>query len=163
MSYSLYPKRAGRNNSAMSTHETRLAWALGERAFRYEEYGRDHQVFLAGKPLDVSAAEAYRGNPQLTNPEDLLIAALSSCHMLSFLAIAQKRGHLVQRYDDRAVGTLGKNAEGHLAMVTCVLHPQVVFGSPVDRARLDALHAEAHHACFIAQSCKTVVTVEPRV
>jgi len=82
--------------------------------------------------------------------------------MLSFLAIAQKRGHVVDAYDDDAVGTLAKNGEGRLAITTCVLRPQIVFASAVDRATLDALHAEAHHACFIASSVKTDVTVEPR-
>ncbi|MEO6952900.1 MAG: OsmC family protein [Polyangia bacterium] len=145
----------------MSTHETRLTWKLGNRAFRHQEYGRDHEVFLADKPLAVSAAAEYRGNPELTNPEDLLVAALSSCHMLSFLAIAARRGFTVQSYDDRAVGTLAKNDEGRLAITTCVLHPQIVFGGPIDRAQLDSLHDEAHHACFIASSVKTVVTIEP--
>ena len=59
------------------------------------------------------------------------------------------------------VRTAKEFSEGHLAITTCVLRPRVVFGAPIERAALDALHEEAHHACFIAQSCKTVVTVEP--
>ena len=70
MSYSLYLKRPGRNNSAMSTHETRLAWAPGERAFRYEEYARDPAVFLAGTPLERSVREAYASIPPHPTPGD---------------------------------------------------------------------------------------------
>ncbi len=146
----------------MSTHETPLAWTLGERPFRHEGHGRDHQVFLADRPLEVPAAKACRGSLQLTNPEDL-VAVLSSCHMPSFLTVAVKRRLEVQRHDDRAVGTLGKNEEGHLAITSCVLHPRIALSVPVERAELDALHEQAHHACFIAQSCKTVVTVESSV
>ena len=145
----------------MSDHLVRTAWARGGRAFRYEEYARDLQTFFeGGSKVDMSAAKAYRGDPKLPNPEDLLVAALSSCHMLSFLAIACKRGFVVDAYEDRAVGTLAKDAEGRLAITTCVLRPRVRFEGPIDRAQLDALHDEAHHACFIASSVKTHVTIE---
>ena len=147
----------------MSTHETRLAWTLGERPFRHEGHGRAPQVFLADRPLEVPAAKACRGNLQLTNPEEQLVAVLPSCHMPSFLTVAVKRGLEVQRHDDRAVGTLGKNDEGHLAITSCVLHPRIALSVPVERAELEALHERAHHACFIAQSCKTVVTIESGV
>jgi organic hydroperoxide reductase OsmC/OhrA len=145
----------------MSTHEIRMVWERGDKPFTYEEYGRDHDIFFAGgASIRASAAEAFRGNPKLPNPEDLLVAALSSCHMLSFLAIARKRGFTVEHYEDNAVGTLAKNANGRLAITTCVLHPRVRFGGPIDRAQLDQLHEESHHACFIASSVTTEVTVD---
>jgi organic hydroperoxide reductase OsmC/OhrA len=156
------------NNSGMSEHQVRTVWKRGERPFRYEAYARDHETFFAGgASMTLSAAEAYRGDPRLPNPEDLLVAALSSCHMLSFLAIAAKRGLVVDAYDDDAVGTLAPlrddaDGEGRLAITRCVLRPSVRFDGVVERTLLDALHAEAHHACFIASSVKTDVTVEPR-
>ena len=139
-------------------------WQRGERPFRYEAYAREHETFFAGgTSLVLSAAAQYRGDAKLPNPEDLLVAALSSCHMLSFLAIAAKRGFVVDAYEDDAVGTLAVNADGRLAMTTCVLRPTVRFEGPIDRAELDALHDEAHHACFIATSVHTAVTVQARV
>lgn len=145
----------------MSDHSVRTVWARGGRPFRYEEYAREHETFFeGGARVELSAAKAYRGDPKLPNPEELLVAALSSCHMLSFLAIACKRGFVVDAYEDRAVGTLAKGSDGKLAITRCVLRPHVRFEGPIDRAQLDALHDEAHHACFIASSVKTHVTVE---
>ena len=147
----------------MSTHEARLVWERGTTPFTYEGYGREHRIFFSGgTTLQASAAVEYKGDAKLPNPEEQLVSALSSCHMLSFLAIACKRGHVVERYEDQAVGTLAKNADGRLAVTTCVLHPRVTFGEgkPVDAATLQKLHEQSHHACFIASSVKTEVSVD---
>lgn len=148
----------------MSQHHTKVTWERGDRAFAYDTYSRDHVVtFGTGRAMEASAAEEYRGNPALPNPEEQLVAALSTCHMLTFLAIAARRGLGVDRYDDRAEGTLAKNAEGRLAVTRVVLRPTVTFSSGVvvDRALLDTLHQGAHRGCFIAASVKTEVVVEP--
>lgn len=150
----------------MSVHHIRVLWERGERPFTYEGYGREHQIFFGSDEqvaLRASAARDYRGDPALPNPEDQLVSALSTCHMLSFLAIAARDRLVVERYEDRAEGTLAKNAEGRLAITTCVLRPRVRFGGEVDRATLDKMHAHAHHACFIAASVKTDVRVEPQL
>jgi organic hydroperoxide reductase OsmC/OhrA len=149
---------------AMSSHHTRVLWERGAAPFTYEGYVRDHRIFFGADEhtrLEASAAPAYRGNPALPNPEDELVASLSSCHMLSLLAIAAREGLTVERYEDRAEGTLATNAEGRLAMTLCVLRPSVRFSAPVSEAKLRALHAQAHRACFIAASVKTEVRVEP--
>ena len=83
--------------------------------------------------------------------------------MLWFLSIARKRGYVVERYRDEAVGRMGKDARGRMAMLEVILHPEVEFGGdePPDRAQLDALHEAAHEYCFIANSVRTEVRCEP--
>ena len=147
----------------MSEHHASVTWARGERGFSYEEYGRDHTVaFGTGSAMAASAAVEYRGSPTLPNPEELLVAALSSCHMLTFLAICAKKKIVIERYEDAAVGWLERPTGQPMHVTRVVLRPRVTFGAaPPDAAALAALHEQAHHGCFIAQSVKTEVTVEP--
>ena len=91
----------------MSEHKVGLEWKRESERFTYDTYNRDHVVtFEGGARVSVSAAPAYRGNPALVNPEEGLVAALSSCHMLTFLAVAAKKRFNVDRYSDHAVGFL---------------------------------------------------------
>lgn len=146
----------------MSQHEARLSWTRGQAAFTYETYVRDHRLELgSGSALDVSAAEEFKGNPRLTNPEELLVGALSSCHMLTFLAVAAKKGLAVERYEDHAVGVLERPEGAPMHVTRVTLRPKVTFsGEAPDAATLEKLHAQAHRGCFIANSVKTEVTVE---
>jgi organic hydroperoxide reductase OsmC/OhrA len=106
-----------------------------------------------------SSAPGYKGDPGKGDPEDMLVASLSSCHMLSFLAIAAKKKVIVDSYQDDAVGFL-ENEGGKLWMTRVILRPKVT--SSADAATLAEIHHLAHQACFIANSVKTEVTVEPR-
>jgi organic hydroperoxide reductase OsmC/OhrA len=119
-------------------------------------------MFEGGSRVTASAAPGYRGNPALVNPEEAFVAALSSCHMLTFLAVAAKRKFIVDTYSDRAVGFLEKNVKGKLAITRVILRPAVAFSGPTipTKEQLAALHEEAHHGCFIANSVTTDVTVE---
>jgi organic hydroperoxide reductase OsmC/OhrA len=119
-------------------------------------------VFEGGARIPASAAPAYRGNPAHVNPEEGLVAALSSCHMLTFLAIAAKKHFVVDRYSDHAIGFLEKNQHGKLAITRVILRPLVVFGgtTPPTPKQIAALHEGAHNECFIANSVTTEVTVE---
>jgi organic hydroperoxide reductase OsmC/OhrA len=146
----------------MSHHATRLVWTRTDAPFRYETYVRDHRLELeTGSVLAVSAAPDYRGNPRLTNPEELLVGALSSCHMLTFLAICARKGLEVERYEDEAVGTLARPEGGPMQLTECVLRPKVRFaGEAPDATTLRSLHVQAHKGCFIASSVKTDVRVE---
>lgn len=146
----------------MSQHITRLLWQKTDAAFTYETYVRDHRVTMdTGMVLPVSAAKEYRGSPTLTNPEELLVAALSSCHMLTFLAVCAKKGLTVERYEDEAVGTLARPEGAPMHVTECVLRPKVVFaGAGPDPETLLELHRQAHKGCFIANSVKTNVRVE---
>jgi organic hydroperoxide reductase OsmC/OhrA len=145
----------------MAEHRIRLTWTDGGRPFTYESYPREHEiVFKDGQDrLTASASPAYKGDGKHADPEDMLVAALSSCHMLSFLAICTKKKITVQSYEDDAVGFL-ENDGGNLWITKVILRPKIV--SSADAATLEQIHHLAHKACFIANSVKTQVTVEPQ-
>ena len=148
----------------MSEHLAAVAWTRTADDFAYETYPRAHTLSLgSGQALSASAAPDFKGDAALTNPEELLVGALASCHMLTFLAIASKKRLVVDAYDDAAVGVLDTNAEGRRAITRVVLRPRVRFapGTLVDAATLERMHATAHANCFIAQSVKAAVTIEP--
>lgn len=149
----------------MSIHRAKTHWRRTTADFEPESYGRDHMlVFSGGARLEASSAPEYKGNPALPNPEELLVGALASCHMLTFLAVCAKRGLVVESYEDEAAGELEKNAEGRLAVTRITLRPLVRFGqdASVDAAQLEKLHVSAHRGCFIGASIKAEVRVEPR-
>ena len=144
----------------MAEHKIALSWERGAAPFTYDAYPRNHEIsFKGGAPVTFSAAAVYRGDAGKGDPEDMLVAALSSCHMLSFLAIAAKKRVTVDSYQDDASGFL-ENDGAKLWMARVILRPQVVCSA--DAATLAEIHHLAHEACFIANSVKTKVTVEPR-
>jgi organic hydroperoxide reductase OsmC/OhrA len=145
----------------MSEHRITLDWNLGDAAFTYEAYPRNHTIrFKEGQEvLTASASPDYRGDGAKADPEDLLVAALSSCHMLSFLALCAKKRLKVTSYQDEAVGFLEKDG-GKLWISRVILRPRVE--ADADAETLRQIHHLAHEACFIANSVRTEVTVEPR-
>jgi len=147
----------------MSEHKVTLEWKRESADFSYESYNRDHVlIFEGGVRVPASAAPGYRGNPAHVNPEDAFVAALSSCHMLTFLAAAAKKKFVVDGYSDHAVGFLEKNQKGKLAITRVILRPKLTFGgttSPTPE-EIAALHERAHGDCFIANSVTAEVTVE---
>jgi organic hydroperoxide reductase OsmC/OhrA len=144
----------------MSEHRITLNWNKGDVPFTYDAYPRNHTIsFKNGQEtVTVSASPAYKGDGSKADPEDMLVAALSSCHMLSFLAIAAKKELTVTSYEDVATGFL-ENDGGKLWMTRVVLRPKVAIDA--DAETLSHIHHLAHQACFIANSVKTNVTVEP--
>ena len=127
----------------------------------YRDYGRDHLISAAGKPtIEGSADRVFFGDPERWNPEELLVAALSQCHMLSFLHVAADAGVIVISYSDEATGTLTLNGAGGGAMSEVTLRPaiEVVAGHTAD---IDALHHTAQGLCFIANSINFPVHHEP--
>jgi organic hydroperoxide reductase OsmC/OhrA len=148
----------------MSEHKTQIEWHRDGKPFTAEGYSRDHAwIFERGQTLTGSAAPAYRGSAIGVDPEEALVVALSACHMLTLLAIAAKKGWVIDSYADEAVGRLGKNEAGSIALVGVTLRPKIVFaeGSAPDAEALQRLHHSAHEHCFIANSVKTEVTIEP--
>jgi organic hydroperoxide reductase OsmC/OhrA len=144
----------------MAEHRITLKWFKGDVPFTYDAYPRNHTIaFKDGAPVMFSSAPAYRGDPSKGDPEDMLVAALSSCHMLSFLAICARKRITVEAYDDEAVGVL-ENEGGKLWMTRVTLRPKV--RTDASAQTLAEIHHLAHEACFIANSVKTAVTVEPR-
>lgn len=148
----------------MSEHHASIGWQRSSKDFTYDSYNRAHDWRFAATTVPASAAKEYRGDASRVNPEEALVAALSSCHMLTFLAIAAKRKLSLDAYSDDAVGWMEKNEEGRLAITRVTLRPKIVWsaGVTVSGDVLDRLHHEAHLGCFIANSVKTEVTVEPQ-
>ena len=146
----------------MSEHKATIRWSRGDKDFTYKTYNRDHAwKFPNGVEVPASATPAYLGNPQRVDPEAALVAALSSCHMLTFLAVACNRGFVVESYEDEAIGHLEKNAAGKMAITRVDLHPKIAFGGAKTptAADLEWLHDKAHKECFIANSVTTEVHV----
>jgi len=146
----------------MSEHKATIVWARNGADFGYKTYPRDHAWrFDNGIEIPGSAAPAYLGNPDRVDPEGAFVAALASCHMLTFLALASNRGFVVDSYEDCAVGHLGKNANGKMAVIRVDLRPQITFSGAKlpEQTDLDWLHDKAHKECFIANSVNTEVHV----
>lgn len=149
----------------MSEHIAEIVWKRTTESFAYDHYNRAHLWrFDGGVEVPGSAAPAYRGEPDRVDPEEAFVAALSSCHMLTFLAIAARKRFVVVSYEDRAVGHMAKNAEGKLAITSVDLHPKIVFadGVVVDAAMLKKMHHDSHEQCFIASSVKTMIIVHQK-
>jgi len=127
------------------------------------EFSRDHQVhFGSGQTIQASSAPEYKGNADKINPEESLLAALSSCHMLTFLAIAHLKRLPVASYIDNATADLGQNKAGKIAVVKMTLEPKVTFaeGINVDAETLAKIHVKAHVNCFIANSLACEVEIK---
>ena len=145
----------------MSEHHATIRWTRTTSDFTYDTYDRTHDVsYGGGSAQRLSSAPEFKGNDKLPNPEELLVAALSSCHMLTFLAIAAKKRLVVNAYEDAAVGTMSKNAKGKLFVSTVVLKPKVTFSTAVDAATIAHIHHVAHEECFIANSVLTDVRIQ---
>jgi organic hydroperoxide reductase OsmC/OhrA len=154
----------------MATHEyqARIHWERGAAPFTDNRYSRGHSWRFDGGvevpasssphtvrvPLSVAAA---------VDPEEALVASLSSCHMLWFLSLAASGGFRVDDYTDEALGVMGKNAAGRIAMLSVTLRPRVRFSGErlPSRADIAHLHHRAHEECFIANSVTTEVRIEP--
>lgn len=143
-------------------HHAKISWRRTSTDFTYNSYNRAHDWHIHQYVIPASAAPDFRGEPDRVNPEDAFVAALSSCHMLTFLALAAKKKFVPDSYTDDAVGYLEKNSAGRMAITRVVLRPRITWapGTPVSQADLDELHHKAHEGCFIANSVTTDVRVE---
>jgi len=147
----------------MSEHRATIAWKRTSADFTYESYNRDHVWRVeGGVEIPASSAPEYLGTLDRVDPERALVAALSSCHMLTFLAIAARKRFVVDAYEDAAVGVMTKNEQGRLFVSRCTLRPKITFGG--DRTpsgeEVAKLHESAHANCFIANSVRTEVVIE---
>lgn len=151
----------------MATYTADVQWTLkpGDD-FLKGRYSRGHTVsFDGGTVVPASASPHVVGKwavAAAVDPEEMLVAALSNCHMLSFLHVARLAGFAVAAYSDHAEGTMGEIAPGRHAVTAVVLHPRIEWtGAAPDAATLDRMHHDAHEACYIANSVTTQVTVAP--
>jgi organic hydroperoxide reductase OsmC/OhrA len=150
-------------NLKTHSYEISTVWTgnTGEGTSAYDGYARDHIVQGEGKPsVKGSSDPAFRGDATRYNPEELLVASLSSCHMLWYLHLCSVNGINVQEYKDRATGRLEEGADGSGHFVEVVLHPNVWITPESDPDKAKALHEEAHRLCFIANSVNFPVTIE---
>lgn len=146
----------------MSLHHACIQWHRAPHALDGNTYSRNHVAKLNGQQsVNVSASVEYKGDPACADPEQLLVSAVASCHMLTFLAIAEFQGYRVEQYEDDAVGYLEKAEGGGMAITRIELSPKIVFGGSKtpDEAALGRIHAGAHKNCFIAKSIKATVSV----
>jgi organic hydroperoxide reductase OsmC/OhrA len=144
-------------------HDYRVTvrWS-GDTGAGYRGYGRDHDVTAEGEPvLRGSADPAFRGAPDRWNPEELLVAALSECHMLTFLSLCARTGIAVTGYVDTADGVMREEPGGSGRFTEVVLRPEVTVADPAMAERAAALHTRAHATCFIANSVDFPVRHEP--
>jgi organic hydroperoxide reductase OsmC/OhrA len=150
----------------MATYTADIKWTLKDgEDFAKGRYSRGHTVsFDGGTVVPASASPHVVGKwavEAAVDPEEMLVAALSNCHMLSFLHIARLAGFTIASYSDHAEGVMGEIAPGRQAVTKVTLHPQIEWtGRTPEKEELDRMHHEAHEVCFIANSVKTQVTIE---
>jgi organic hydroperoxide reductase OsmC/OhrA len=153
----------------MSEHTATIRWQRGEHPFAKGRYSRRHEwrfdggAVVAGSSSPLVVREPF-SDASAVDPEEAFVAALSSCHMLWFLSTAADHGYIVDAYEDEPVGHMREDAAGRQSITHAVLRPRVAFGGDAKptREQLDELHHLAHDACFIANSVKTTITIEPR-
>ena len=144
-------------------YTSHLNWNRNGLAFTAKTYDRTHDIrFGGGITIQGSAAPEFLGKAALVNPEELFVASISSCFMLTFIYLASTKNLVVDQYDAEAIGTLGKNAEGKMAMTEVVIKPDIKFenGLQPDGGLLQELFHKAHDTCFISCSVKTNVKIE---
>ena len=134
----------------------------GDGTSTYRGYSRAHDIDIPGLPtLQGSADPTFHGDKSRYNPEQLLLTALSQCHMLSFLHVAVKHGVVVTAYEDRAEGLMRTNRDGSGQFESVTLRPQVTVAAAEDDALMEQLHKEANKLCFIARSVNFPVLHAP--
>ena len=148
-------------------YEATVEWRAGQgEPFSSRRYSRAHrwrfdggvEVPASSSPLVVPVPMSETG---AVDPEEALVAALASCHMLFFLDLASRKSLDIASYVDTAVAEVGQREDGRTAMLSVVLHPQVEFVGDADPALIEQLHHKAHELCYIANSVNFPVTVEP--
>jgi organic hydroperoxide reductase OsmC/OhrA len=152
----------------MSEYHARVVWNRGDSRFTDNRYSRLHEWQFDEGIVVPASASPHVVRPPLASqaavdPEEALVAALSSCHMLTFLYLAAKKGFCVDSYADAAVGVMEKNSQGRLAITRATLRPDIRFSGEKlpSKSDLDALHHAAHEECYIANSVRTEVSIEP--
>ncbi|MFD1213259.1 OsmC family protein [Arthrobacter sp. GCM10027362] len=136
----------------------------GNGTSSYRSYGRDHVVRAAGLPeLEGSADPTFHGDADRWNPEQLLLTALTQCHMLSYLHVAVNNGLVVTAYSDDAEGVMRLNRDGSGEFTSVILHPKVTIADPARTELARRLHEDANKVCFIARSVNFPVLHEPEI
>ncbi len=154
--------------SSYQTHyyRTQVLWTgnLGQGTANYRAYARSHEIVVDGKPpIFGSSDPAFRGDLAKYNPEELLVASLSTCHMLWYLHLCAEASVVVTDYLDQAVGTLLEAEDGNGRFTEVVLKPVVLITPHSDRDQAEQLHEQAHRFCFVANSVNFPVLCQPSI
>jgi organic hydroperoxide reductase OsmC/OhrA len=159
--------RQPKGNLNVSNHKAMISWKRTSEEFLKGKYSREHTwTFDGGLVVQASPSPsvvpAPYSNAAYVDPEEAFVASLSSCHMLTFLYLAGRKGFQVDSYDDEAVGVITKNERKLPWVSTVTLNPRIVFSGTKlpTRAEEEHLHHESHEQCFIANSVKTEVLVK---
>ena len=147
----------------MSELSIQLKWQLGEGELAQGKYSNSHEIIYNDQfKLTADAAPDWGGDVANTNPEQALAASISSCHMMTFLALAAKAKWPVSSYEDKAEAFLGKNPKGQMAVTKIRLNPSVQFsdGFTVSDQEMNEMHDRSHRYCFIANSLSEEVEFE---
>lgn len=153
----------------MSSYTATVVWTRPPDApFKDNKYSRAHEWrFDGGAVVPASSSPSVvrvpMSNPAAVDPEEALVAAISSCHMLFFLSYAAAAGFVIDRYEDEAIGEMGKNSRGATAMVKVRLRPKITWvGAAPATEQLDKLHHRSHESCYIANSVTAELVIESR-
>ncbi|HMJ45913.1 MAG TPA: OsmC family protein [Ferruginibacter sp.] len=144
-------------------YKVALEWTgnSGEGTKNYTSYQRSHNISVENKPvIECSSDPAFRGDPVKHNPEEMLVASISSCHMLWFLHLCADNGIIVLKYIDNAIGTMLEDSVGG-RFTEVVLHPVVTISDPSKIELTNSLHRPANKKCFIANSCNFPIRHQP--
>jgi organic hydroperoxide reductase OsmC/OhrA len=152
----------------MSEHKATISWKRTSDEFLKGKYSREHTwTFDGGATVQASSSPSVvpvpHSNPANVDPEEAYVASLSSCHMLTFLYLAGRRGFQIDSYDDEAMGLITKDERKIPWVSTVTLNPRIVYGGekrPTSEEE-EQLHHQAHEQCFIANSVKTEVVIKP--
>lgn len=147
-------------------YAVRMTWTgnNGAGTSNYKSYGRDHVYHIDGKPeIPGSSDPHFRGDPSRYNPEELLVASLSSCHMLWYLHLCATNGVNVLAYEDEASGVMQENGDGSGQFLSVALKPRVRISAASDAKKAAELHDKAHALCFIARSVNFPVHAQPNI
>ncbi|MFT5721579.1 MAG: organic hydroperoxide reductase OsmC/OhrA [Motiliproteus sp.] len=148
----------------MSVHEAAINWQRTGHESEANTYSRNHRVTLnGGQEVDVSASVEFKGDPNCADPEQMLVSAVSSCHMLFVLAIAEFQGYRVDSYVDNPKGYLEGNDKKGKQVTRIELFPRIIFSGDTlpDQKAISRIHANAHSNCFIRNSITAEVTINP--
>ena len=151
----------------MSAHTATVIWTRGDQNFLDRKYSRAHEIrFDGGTVVPGSSSpdvvKAPLSRVDAVDPEEMLVASLSMCHMLFFLDFASRAGFVVDRYEDAAEGVMGKDDRGRIALTKATLKPRVTWSGEKrpSAAEIHELHHKSHEACFIANSFRGEVVVD---
>ncbi len=146
------------------SYSVNVRWTgnTGQGTANYRAYKRDHEISAAGKPTVPGSSDPnFLGDRTRYNPEELMVASLSTCHMLWYLHLCSEAGLVVLGYEDSAEGFMAESTDGSGHFTGVTLHPVVTFAELVDAELMRTLHERAHHFCFIANSVNFPILCEP--